>query len=129
MKRKLGGDCILFTIGGVVYGLIEILWRKYTHWSMIITGGVCFIVLYRMFKKLTECSMAIKCVIGSTIITTIEFIAGYIFNICLKLRVWDYSKMPMNFCGQICLLYSVLWGFLTVPIVLVCRIIHKKLNL
>ena len=129
MKKKIGGDCILFTLGGIVYGLIEILWRKYTHWSMLITGGLCFIVLYKAFKKLAEYSMIIKCVAGSTIITSIEFVSGCVFNIIMKLKVWDYSRLPMNLCGQVCLLYSVLWGFLCIPIVFVCTMINRKWKL
>ena len=31
----------------------------------------------------------------------------------LGLDVWDYSKVPFNFLGQVCVLYSVLWGFLS----------------
>ena len=129
MKKKIGGDCILFTFGGIVYGLIEILWRKYTHWSMLITGGLCFIVLYKAFKKLAEYSMIIKCVAGSTIITSIEIVSGCVFNIIMKLKVWDYSRLPMNLCGQVCLLYSVLWGFLCIPIVFVCTMINRKWKL
>ena len=129
MKKKIGGDCILFTLGGIVYGLIEILWRKYTHWSMLITGGLCFIVLYKAFKKLAEYSMIIKCVAGSTIITSIEFVSGCVFNIIMKLKVWDYSRLPMNLCGQVCLLYSVLWGFLCIPIVFICTMINRKWKL
>ncbi len=26
--------------------MVEILWRGYTHWTMTLTGGVCFLVLY-----------------------------------------------------------------------------------
>ena len=33
---------VLFSIGAMGYGLIEILWRGYTHWSMLTAGGICF---------------------------------------------------------------------------------------
>ena len=32
-------------IGGVTYMLIEIAWRGYTHWSMGVLGGVCFVAV------------------------------------------------------------------------------------
>ncbi len=129
MRKKWSGNCILFAVGGISYGLIEILWRRYTHWSMVMTGGICFIALYRIFKKMAQYSMTIKCVTGSAVITAVEFVAGCIFNIVMKLKVWDYSKLPMNFCGQICLLYSILWGFLSIPIVILCKAIHQKWRL
>lgn len=128
MKRKLECDIALFAIGGIAYGLIEILWRKYTHWTMLITGGVCFVVLYRLFTKVVNAALWQKCIIGSGVITAIELVAGCIINIWGKMNVWDYSSMPINLCGQICALYSVLWGLLSIPIVAICNIIKKKLD-
>ena len=58
--------------------------------------------------------------IGSAVITGVELIVGCIVNLILKLEVWDYSNMPLNLLGQICPLYSLLWGFLTIPIVFLC---------
>lgn len=129
MKKKICCNCCLFFIGGILYGLIEILWRKHTHWSMLLTGGLCFTLLYRIFKKISECSICLKCFIGSVVITFIEFFSGFIFNFCMKLKVWDYSECKLNFCGQICLLYSVLWGLLTLPVIAVCNFINKKFEL
>lgn len=128
MKRKINCNIALFSFGGLTYGLIEILWRRYTHWSMILTGGLCFTVLYRIFKKLTNIAMWKKCFIGSSVITTVELAVGCIVNLWGKLNVWDYSNLPANFCGQICLYYSTLWGFLTIPISAICKVIQKKFN-
>ncbi len=129
MKNKFCCNACLFLIGGSLYGLIELLWRKRTHWSMLLTGGLCFTVLYRIFQKLADCSLGLKCLIGSTVITLIEFFAGFVFNFCMKLRVWDYSACPGNFCGQICPLYSLLWALLTLPISLLCRLLNRKWRL
>ena len=63
-----------------------------------------------------------------TEITFIEFISGCIVNLWGKLEVWDYSDMPANFLGQICLYYSILWGLLTIPIAAVCTMIRKMLR-
>ena len=54
-----------------------------------------------------------KCIMGSLTITTVELCFGIVFNILLCKNVWDYSQIKFNFLGQICLLYTVLWGFLT----------------
>lgn len=111
----------LFVLGGIAYGLIEILWRGKTHWSMVITGGSCFVALFEVFSKIKEKSMLVKCILGSFIITLYEFCSGCIFNLLLKLKVWDYSDIPFNIKGQVCILYSFLWGLLCVPINYVCK--------
>lgn len=129
MKKFFGCNFLLFSVGGVLYGFVEILWRSYTHWSMILTGGTCFALLYRIFQKVKLCSLWLKCIIGSTVITAIELLAGYLFNIKMKMKIWDYSRQPLNFHGQICPLYSFLWGILTLPIVGLCSFINRQFKL
>ncbi len=111
----------LFLIGGAGYGLLEVLWRGKTHWSMIITGGLCFIALYKFFKRAKELPLKIKCLVGGGIITGFEFFSGCIFNKLLKFGVWDYSDYRLNFKGQICALYSCLWTALCIPVSLICK--------
>jgi len=43
------------------------------------------------------------------LILCVEFAAGYLFNIVLGLAIWDYSNLPMNIMGQVCVLYGVFW--------------------
>ena len=125
--RRIKQDTIIFAIGGIVYCLIEILWRGYTHWAMGIVGGVCFLLLYRLYGKIKSVSLWAKCAAGSVIITFIEFISGCIINIYFGMNVWDYSSLPANIMGQVCLLYSVLWGFLCIPIVYISTGLSKVL--
>ncbi len=129
MKKFFKCNIFLMAVGGILYGMVEILWRHYTHWTMILTGGTCFAVLYRIFKKIALWSVWLKCITGSAVITLTELIAGYIFNIKMHMKVWDYSRQPLNFHGQICPLYSALWGVLTIPILALCGLISKKLEL
>ena len=44
---------------------------------------------------------------GAWTITQVELATGLLFN--RNYKVWDYRKLPMNFRGQICLPYSLLW--------------------
>lgn len=129
MKKFFKCNIFLMAVGGILYGMVEILWRHYTHWTMILTGGTCFAVLYRIFKKIALWSVWLKCITGSAVITLTELIAGYIFNIKMHMKVWDYSRQPLNFHGQICPLYSALWGVLTIPILALCGFISRKLEL
>lgn len=120
IMKSIKQDVTLFSIGGLTYGLIEILWRHHTHWTMLLTGGICFLSLFKLFTKMPKLPILEKCVLGSVIITIIEFTAGCVVNIWLKMNVWDYSHVPFNLLGQICVLYSTLWGFLCIPINKLC---------
>ena len=126
MKKRLKNDIAIFTIGGLSYALIEVLWRGYTHWTMMITGGVCFVVLFRVFSRITHAKLWQKCAAGAAIITAIEFAAGCIVNLWLQMDVWDYSVLPLNFLGQVCLLYTFLWGLLCVPVVYLVNAMGKR---
>lgn len=44
-----------------------------------------------------------------TIAEVVEFITGLVVNIWLGLGVWDYSNMPFNLLGQICLPFAFAW--------------------
>ena len=123
-KEKL----VLFSIGAVGYGLMEILWRGYTHWSMLTAGGICFMFFAKLNEKLKNMGLFVKAIIGSAFITTIECIFGIIFNIILKKNVWDYSKMPFNFCGQICALYSFIWLIISIIFIPFANFICKRLK-
>ena len=74
---------MLFSIGAVGYGLIEIIWRGYTHWSMLGAGGICFMFFGTLSDKLKKAGLFAKSLIGSGFITAIEFIFGVVFNIIL----------------------------------------------
>ena len=72
---------------------------------------------------------ASKMVLSSVIITVLELITGFIVNIWLKMDIWDYSHLPYNFKGQICLLYSVFWFLISsVAIVLDDFLRYKLFN-
>lgn len=125
MVKRFKQDTMLFSVGGLAYAAIELLWRQRTHWTMIITGGICFLALFRIFRKFKNLGVFFKCLIGSGVITTIELIVGIIVNLQLKMNVWDYSSMPLNLWGQICPIYSLLWCALTIPILVACKKMQK----
>ena len=113
----------LFCIGGFLYNIIEVLWRGYSHWTMFFVGGACFNLIGRIH---TVCKKGLfqRCALGSAAVTAVEFLSGCLFNLRMKMNVWDYSDMFLNIKGQVCLLYSVLWGALSliaVPIYKNCR--------
>ena len=104
----------LGAIGSIIYMSLEILWRGYTHWTMGVLGGICFICLGLINELLSwETPLVLQMLIGSTIITILEFITGCIVNLWLGWNVWDYSNLPLNLLGQICLPFSILWYFIS----------------
>ena len=107
--RKVLEFTTVFLTGGAAYSLLEILWRGYTHWTMTITGGVCFTVLYILHVYGLRIPFLARCVIGSAAITLVEFAVGCTVNLWLGWGVWNYANVPGNLLGQICLPYSLLW--------------------
>ena len=51
-----------------------------------------------------------QCIIGSFVVTGIEFVSGCIVNLWLGWNVWDYSHLPLNLLGQICLPFFAVVG-------------------
>lgn len=117
MKRQWNGFLkylFMFILGGFAYGAIENLTRGYSHISMFIAGGLCFILIGLINEVLPwDIAITTQMLISTGIITTIELITGLIVNVWLGLNVWDYSQLPYNYRGQICLLFSVLWFILS----------------
>lgn len=118
---------IMFWLGAFSYGLIEIIWRGRSHWSMMLAGGICFIVFALIGSYFRALPLLYKCILGSLAVTATELVFGGIFNLWLELRVWDYSNIPLNFKGQICLLYSVLWGYLSAVAIPFASLVLRRL--
>ena len=107
----------------MVYAVLEVLWRGYTHWSMILAGALCTILLYRIF--LTGLPLVLRCLLGTACITLVELVVGCTVNLWWKLDVWDYSGMPFHLWGQICPAYTALWLCLCPPAFWMCGQIQK----
>lgn len=56
--------------------------------------------------------------IGSAVlVTAIEWLTGFILEKVFHNKWWDYSNMPLNLNGYVCLLFSLIWGVFCVFIV------------
>ena len=95
----------LFTLGGSAYVGLELLWRGRSHGSMFLAGGSCFLLLGSLRKL--GLPLLFRAIAGSGVITGVELLSGLLFN--RDYRVWDYRNLPLQFKGQICLPYSLLW--------------------
>ena len=100
----------LGTVFGLVYVLMEYLFRGYSHWSMFLTGGVCGILL-DLINEVLDWDTPIwkQMLLGGAMITAVEFVVGEILTRGFGLVVWDYSNLPLNIDGVICLAFSLIW--------------------
>ena len=117
---------LLFILGAVGYAAIEIIWRGRTHWSMMIAGGLCFILFSMVAEMLNGKSLLVKAAVCAVGVTAIEFIFGVVFNIWLKMGVWDYSNVPFNIMGQICPMFSLLWVGVAIAFLPLADAINKS---
>jgi len=101
-------EIVIMALGGGAYVFVELLWRGHSHVSMFLLGGLCFWIIGRMDHRYPVPVAAQAC-LGAFVVTVLELLTGLIVNRWLGLNVWDYSGLPMNFLGQICLYYFVLW--------------------
>lgn len=116
---NLAKNAVLFTVGGSIYYIIEFIYKTFIshgncHWSMFLLGGISFLLIGMMNENVEwEESIIIQGLKGALLITSLELMFGIILNIKLGLDIWDYSNIPLNFMGQICLPFSIAWFFLS----------------
>ncbi|MBE6647959.1 MAG: hypothetical protein E7614_00380 [Ruminococcaceae bacterium] len=131
MNKKLQSTIkfsFLFLLGGSIYYCLEIFARGHSHYSMFFAGGLSLAFIdficnnCSIFKNK---KIFIKAIIGGLIITSIELIIGVVFNMIFKMNVWDYSSVPLNLLGQICLPFTALWIILSFPALLICNLMER----
>ncbi|MCL2693974.1 MAG: putative ABC transporter permease [Oscillospiraceae bacterium] len=117
--------CILFLFGGFVYGAMEVIIKGgCTHLSMFITGGLCFLLIGALSRKIP---LLLRMTAGAGIITALEFVCGVIVNIWLGQAVWDYSHLPLNIMGQICLWFTLIWFVLSLVGIILDSFLKRQL--
>ncbi|MCL2754668.1 MAG: putative ABC transporter permease [Oscillospiraceae bacterium] len=113
MKNEIHKLMLLFIAGGIIYAAMEVIYREYTHYSMFITGGLCFVLIGGLRYLPWNLPVTVRMFIGAGVITALELLCGLIVNVAFNENVWDYSGERYNFMGQICLAASSLWLFMS----------------
>ena len=106
---KVWQSAVMAYIGGMLYVLIELVWRGWSHGSMFVVGGLCFLLLGVIHRRLGHTPLLMQAVLGAVVISAMELLSGLYLNVFLDLRVWDYSGLPYNLLGQVCVAYFFLW--------------------
>ena len=114
--------CFIGSFAGVV---VETLWCLVTNGYIASRSGLVYgpfnllygigatalsLCLYRFRNRGWWISFLGGMVIGSAV----EYVCSWGQECMFGSRSWDYSHMPFNINGRICLLYSIFWGVLGV---------------
>lgn len=73
-------------------------------------GAVIMIVFLQYFNKNNNTLFLGGFIIGSIV----EYVVSLIGEVVLNIKWWDYSNMPLNINGRICVFFSLFWGFLAI---------------
>lgn len=85
---------------GLIYGPFNLV---YGIGALCLSGA-----LYRFRNRGRVFSFVGGFVVGSVV----EYACSWFQEVCFGSTSWDYSNMPYNLNGRICLLYSIFWGIL-----------------
>ena len=116
---------LLFVLGGGSYVGLELLWRGRSHSSMFLAGGSCFLLLGVLERHGAQLIVPLRAAAGAGIITAVELLTGLIAN--RNYQVWDYRQMPLQYRGQICLPYALLWVPVGLSAMALYRLLDQKL--
>ena len=94
-----------FILGAVGYPALELLWRRRTHASMALAGGLAMVIIRRAGRM--RGGLLPRALLCGAAITGVEYLIGRAVN--RDHRIWDYQHLPLNVQGQVCLPYSLLW--------------------
>lgn len=72
--------------------------------------AMTILIFLRNIVKVNNVLLIIMCFIVPTVI---EYITGIIMKTRFKKKYWDYSKIPFNIDGLVCLKFSIYWAILT----------------
>jgi uncharacterized membrane protein len=114
--------CFLFYLGGMCYAGLELLWRGFSHGSMFVLGGICFVLVGNLKRLRPGKKLPARVTEAALIITLLELGCGLLVN--RSYRVWDYRNMPLNVFGQICLPFTLLW----IPVSFVAMLLYDWTN-
>lgn len=84
-------------------------------------GAVIMIIFLQYFSKNNHTLFVGGFIIGSIV----EYLVSLIGELILNVKWWDYSDMPLNIGGRICVAFSLFWGLLGVYLM---RVINPRVD-
>lgn len=112
--------CWYFILYSFIGWVIEVVYHAVTLGKMMnrgfLNGPVCpvygfgMVAVLSVYTSIGIDNSAVIFVEGIILTTTIELIAGFILDKAFHARWWNYSNVPFNLNGYICLKFSIIWG-------------------
>lgn len=76
-------------------------------------GAAIMILFLHKFSKKYSTLFFGGFIVGSIV----EYLVSWIGELILGVKWWDYSNMPLNINGRICVYFSIFWGFLALYLI------------
>ncbi len=81
---------------------------------MWVVGGICFLICGAVNEYYPwDMPLLEQMTIAAVFITVVELFSGIVLNLKLGMHVWDYSGIPLNLYGQICVPFTAAWFILS----------------
>lgn len=75
-------------------------------------AAIMILFLHKFSKKYTTLFFG-----GFIVGSIVEYLVSWIGESILGVKWWDYSNMPLNINGRICVYFSIFWGFLALYLI------------
>ncbi len=83
---RIWKQSVLFYVGGSGYMMLEFLCRGWSHGSMFLLGGVCFLLIGGIHRL--RLPLAVQLQVSAAVVTLLELLTGLMVN--RDYSVWDY---------------------------------------
>ncbi len=123
MTFSLHQYAFLFVVFSVMGWLLETSYRSLANRRFInpgvLTGpyvplyGFSGIVILMIYGKIGSEPLIIRFFAYALVVSIIEYLVGEFLLLVFKRRYWDYSNDIFNVQGHICLVFSMIWGVLS----------------
>ena len=98
--------------------------RGFLHGPLCPIYGLCISSMVIVLDNINV-TLPLLLIVATIVISTIEYLTGYILEKLFKTKYWDYTDDPFNIHGRICLHFSIMWGITSVGVV---KIIHPLIK-
>lgn len=115
---------LYFSVAAAIGWVIESTFRTVTEHHLVNSGfltgpfipiyGFGSLALAALARVLAHAHWALFWPLLMVTPAIVEYVSSYLLEKIFGLRLWDYSKEPLNVRGRICLRFSVYWAVLTV---------------
>lgn len=115
----------IFSFGSVLGFLVETLWCLLKNGTLEVRTTFLFgpfnviygfgaLLLYAGLQKINKTKPVHIFMFGIFAGTVVEHICSLVQERAFGTVSWDYSNLPLNIGGRVCLLYSAFWGVLAI---------------